>query len=650
MNPGNKPERSTLNMDSASKPDDSDATLRRPMNAFLLFCKRHRSIVKNGHPWLDNRSCTKMLADMWAVLDWDEKTKYLQLARECKLAFMKAHPNYKWCGSSKQNAKGSSPTMRTRNRSPSKHVHKPGSGVWSPDSWSQHKAPSSSSQISAGKLADPCDMGGLSLLLLAGEQTMSKSTPVSQPEAKTSPSPQSPKSKLFEFAEMCSDQLDLECKPTQPTSHDEPPPLYKNDYNANFTLIDETSCKKVTGGKLETFGGENQTVHPPNRATSCATDPISHEQKMNVFCTGETTDNDWIQSPAKDTPVTNGSKNPPRLTKNVEVEPWYSSCQQSDKFSTLGSTVPCSTDEDHCDDVLDLPSSSDGGDWMEEQGIRRTSSRSCKGRLYREFVMEGMLESLQRPERPFNCKKSWKQPDGSSLSDGDDVVFEPNPDKPRRGSRRKIRERTVSGCGSLPNSLDYDYGEIDVEARLACLPQYSPDQFKPKGKCHRLKKSTCLYKNATFIKKEGKSSPRRASKEQSSGFCSSRRDQLAGSRKRKAPKSSILHLTLSDRDRSCQVSAGICSNLGQFVISNHQQIRERGVSSSCKSSSDVSKQPSQIQTTRNKASSGESVSVSGIETSAYVSPVIVDSHHLPRTTSHVITAASSMHRSVLTVS
>ena len=52
------------------------------MNAFLLFCKRHRSVVKSGHPWLDNRSCTKMLADMWAVLDWDEKSKYLQLARE----------------------------------------------------------------------------------------------------------------------------------------------------------------------------------------------------------------------------------------------------------------------------------------------------------------------------------------------------------------------------------------------------------------------------------------------------------------------------------------------------------------------------------------------------------------------------------------
>ena len=82
------PPHSSTKMEEPSHRTESEAggddqqPLRRPMNAFLLFCKRHRRVVKSQHPWLDNRSCTKMLADMWAVLDAEEKSKYLQLARE----------------------------------------------------------------------------------------------------------------------------------------------------------------------------------------------------------------------------------------------------------------------------------------------------------------------------------------------------------------------------------------------------------------------------------------------------------------------------------------------------------------------------------------------------------------------------------------
>lgn len=56
------------------------------MNAFLLFCKRHRSLVRQEHPRLDNRGATKILADWWAVLDPKEKQKYTDMAKEvgCK--------------------------------------------------------------------------------------------------------------------------------------------------------------------------------------------------------------------------------------------------------------------------------------------------------------------------------------------------------------------------------------------------------------------------------------------------------------------------------------------------------------------------------------------------------------------------------------
>ena len=52
------------------------------MNAFLLFCKRHRSLVRQEHPRLDNRGATKILADWWSVLDPKEKQKYTDMAKE----------------------------------------------------------------------------------------------------------------------------------------------------------------------------------------------------------------------------------------------------------------------------------------------------------------------------------------------------------------------------------------------------------------------------------------------------------------------------------------------------------------------------------------------------------------------------------------
>lgn len=64
--------------------DSSEQRARRPMNAFLLFCKRHRSLVRQEHPRLDNRGATKILADWWAVLDPKEKQKYTDMAKEVR--------------------------------------------------------------------------------------------------------------------------------------------------------------------------------------------------------------------------------------------------------------------------------------------------------------------------------------------------------------------------------------------------------------------------------------------------------------------------------------------------------------------------------------------------------------------------------------
>ncbi|KAJ8403805.1 hypothetical protein AAFF_G00346730 [Aldrovandia affinis] len=89
---------------------------RRPMNAFLLFCKRHRSLVRQQHPRLDNRGATKILADWWAALDPKEKQTYTDMAKEYKDAFMKANPGYKWCPPSNKSTKTPSSSTSTRKK------------------------------------------------------------------------------------------------------------------------------------------------------------------------------------------------------------------------------------------------------------------------------------------------------------------------------------------------------------------------------------------------------------------------------------------------------------------------------------------------------------------------------------------------------
>jgi capicua transcriptional repressor len=83
-----------------------DPRIRRPMNAFMIFSKRHRAMVHQQHPNQDNRTVSKILGEWWYALKADEKTKYHELASEVKEAHFKAHPEWKWC--SKDRRKSSS--------------------------------------------------------------------------------------------------------------------------------------------------------------------------------------------------------------------------------------------------------------------------------------------------------------------------------------------------------------------------------------------------------------------------------------------------------------------------------------------------------------------------------------------------------------
>uniref|UniRef100_A0A674K1Z4 HMG box transcription factor BBX n=1 Tax=Terrapene triunguis TaxID=2587831 RepID=A0A674K1Z4_9SAUR len=187
--------------DETEDDESSEQRARRPMNAFLLFCKRHRSLVRQEHPRLDNRGATKILADWWAVLDPKEKQKYTDMAKEYKDAFMKANPGYKWCPTTNKPVKTQSSTVTNRKK------------LWAfpPESAKDLPSPKKVAkneempQLNFG-MADPTQMGGLSMLLLAGEhaltaQEVSSSTCQSDASNSTEACQKSP---LFQFAELSS--------------------------------------------------------------------------------------------------------------------------------------------------------------------------------------------------------------------------------------------------------------------------------------------------------------------------------------------------------------------------------------------------------------------------------------------------------------
>lgn len=64
--------------------------IRRPMNAFMIFSKRHRARVHERHPHQDNRTVSKILGEWWYALGSNEKQMYHELAHQVKEADRKS--------------------------------------------------------------------------------------------------------------------------------------------------------------------------------------------------------------------------------------------------------------------------------------------------------------------------------------------------------------------------------------------------------------------------------------------------------------------------------------------------------------------------------------------------------------------------------
>ena len=88
--------------------------IRRPMNAFMIFSKRHRPLVHQQHPNQDNRTVSKILGEWWYALGSEEKQKYHDLAHQVKEAHFKAHPEWKWCTKERRKSSSSNKSEASR--------------------------------------------------------------------------------------------------------------------------------------------------------------------------------------------------------------------------------------------------------------------------------------------------------------------------------------------------------------------------------------------------------------------------------------------------------------------------------------------------------------------------------------------------------
>lgn len=144
--------------EQSTKEESPSHHARRPPNAFLIFCKKHRPIVRDRFPNLENRGVTKILGEWWALLNNVEKLPYNDLAKEYKDAFLSANPDFRWY-------KLPAPPLRTLSTRPLTFP-KPHPSISSPSSAPTTTTVTSAlSEFTPGKLADESQLGGLTSLM-----------------------------------------------------------------------------------------------------------------------------------------------------------------------------------------------------------------------------------------------------------------------------------------------------------------------------------------------------------------------------------------------------------------------------------------------------------------------------------------------------
>ncbi|XP_063977761.1 HMG box transcription factor BBX isoform X2 [Diachasmimorpha longicaudata] len=278
---------------------------RRPMNAFLIFCKRHRACVRTHFPNLENRAVTRVLGEWWATLRPDQKQAYIILAQQYKDAFLHANPDFKWY-------KLPAPPLRTLSTRPTNKKQESGGFDQTSETAASHLESSNSkignNVIQPGKLADESQLGGLSFLCTpqknhhTNNQAIIDGNTLGNFSEEKSSVPKPPKKRYTELPidleqkRDCKADLFSECEvPTESNNNEEY--RFNEEVNKNeSTFIDgsevitdeasyrgERSCKGV---RYQKFLAEQQRTLVPmtqgKRKRFDASEKLGNERRNSI--------------------------------------------------------------------------------------------------------------------------------------------------------------------------------------------------------------------------------------------------------------------------------------------------------------------------------------------------------------------------------
>ncbi|XP_042225067.1 uncharacterized protein DDB_G0284459-like isoform X2 [Homarus americanus] len=224
------------------------------MNAFLIFCKRHRAQVREKYPHLENRQVTKILGEWWADLPAHQKTSYTELARQYKEAFLRANPDFKWYKIPAQPPRP--PPARPSNQKVPRCNPLPTDGA-----------------ITFGKLADEAQMGGLSTLLSTASSSSGSSSITGSSNSIGSGS-----SSLTTFTTAYASAGNTSAARSSPIGSLPSVAAPSTFTNANSTSISSMSTNTVAATNLSSWSGTLQRLGPGPASTN--------ETSTNTICNG----------------------------------------------------------------------------------------------------------------------------------------------------------------------------------------------------------------------------------------------------------------------------------------------------------------------------------------------------------------------------
>lgn len=83
-------------LSGGSRTGENTKHIKRPMNAFLLFSKNHRTLFQQLYPGRENRKISTLLAEKWRGMKSEEKEPYRLEAKELMRQTKESHPDFKY--------------------------------------------------------------------------------------------------------------------------------------------------------------------------------------------------------------------------------------------------------------------------------------------------------------------------------------------------------------------------------------------------------------------------------------------------------------------------------------------------------------------------------------------------------------------------